>query len=91
MATIKAGTMLSFSGGEWSDKWTSGPFNVLRDFDQEETADAYQEGFVKVDKWDKPDEDRFIAWLCDNGYIEDVAESYCWYVGAYGEFTPVIA
>lgn len=90
MATIKAGTVLSFSGGEWSDKWTSGPFNVLRDFDQAEVVKAYREGFVAEDEWHKPDEHGFSAFLAGAGYIEDVQHSYNWYVGAYGDFEPHI-
>lgn len=42
MATIKKGAVLSFSGGEYSDKWTSGPFTVLRDFDQERTVVTFR-------------------------------------------------
>ncbi|WP_028753697.1 hypothetical protein [Rhizobium leucaenae] len=90
MAKIEAGTILAFAGGEWSDNWTTGPFNVLRDFDQQEVVDAFRAQFKPKDEWDEPDETAFIAWLTVNGYIEDAPKSYRWYVGAYGEFTPVI-
>lgn len=88
---IEKGTMLSFSGGEWSDKWTCGPFEVLRDFDQKEVAELYVSGFVKVDEWDEPDESRFSEFLVRNEYIADVPKAFNWYIGAYGEFTPSIA
>lgn len=91
MATIKAGTMLSFSGGEYSDRWTNGPFSVLRDFDQAAVIEEYKSAFVKRNEWDAPDEYGFGDFLIRAGYIEDVPESYCWYVGAYGEFSPVIS
>lgn len=88
---IKKGTILSFSGGEWSDKWTSGPFEVLRDFDQKEVSDLYVNGFVKADEWDEPDEHRFHEFLRSSGYIVDVPNAFNWYIGAYGEFEPSIA
>lgn len=83
-------TMLSFSGGEWSDKWTYGPFEVLRDFDQKEVAELYVSGFEKVDEWDRPDESRFWEFLVRNEYIADVDKAFNWYIGAYGEFEPSI-
>lgn len=91
MATIEKGTILAFCGGEWSDKWTTGPFNVLRDFDQKEVVDAFRAQFKPDYEGDEASESEFIAWLTLNGYIADVPKSYRWYVGAYGEFAPVIA
>ncbi|MBB5700646.1 hypothetical protein FHS76_000489 [Ochrobactrum daejeonense] len=91
MAIIKAGTILAFCGGEWSDKWTTRPFTVLKDFDQQVVVDAYRAGFVPKDEWDELDEHGFAGWLTRSGYIEDVPNSYNWYVGAYGEFDPQIA
>ncbi|MBZ9888141.1 hypothetical protein LB559_09335 [Mesorhizobium sp. BR1-1-3] len=91
MAKIAKGTILSFCGGEWSDRWTSGPYNVLQDFDQKEVVDRCRSEFVKAYEWHEPSEDGFAAWLELNLYIEDVPESYSWYVGSYGDFTPTIA
>lgn len=91
MAKIEAGTVLAFCGGEYSDKWTTGPFNVLRDFDQREAVDAFRAQFKPEHQWDEPSEDRFIAWLTANGYIVDAPKSFSWYVGSYGDFTPVIS
>ncbi|RWX22160.1 hypothetical protein EHH54_39395 [Rhizobium leguminosarum] len=90
MAKIVEGTMLSFSGGEWSDKWTNGPFEVIKEFDQQETVDAFRAQFQPEDEWDKPDESEFAAWLTLNNFIRDVPRSYNWYMGGY-DFEPVIA
>lgn len=90
MAIIEAGTILAFCGGEYSDKWTTGPFEVINTFDQKEVADAFRAQFKPEDEWDEPDENGFIAWLTLGNYICDVPQSYRWYVGSYG-FNPVIA
>jgi hypothetical protein len=90
MATIAKGTLLSFCGGSYSDKWDYGPFEVLKDFDQKEVADAYVAQYVGRHEWDRPDEHGFVSWMTASGYIEDVPNSYSWYVGDY-EFAPVIA
>lgn len=94
MAKIEAGTILSFSGGSYSDKWTNGPFEVLRDFDQSEVVSAYAASYAgQRDNWDEAiegDEHGLIAFLTINGYIRDVPMSYNWYTGNY-DFDPVIA
>lgn len=90
MAKIEAGTMLSFSGGEYSDKWTYGPFEVLVDLDQKDVSETYVAQYVPQHSWDKPDEHGFVAWLTLNNYIRDVPKSYNWYVGNY-DFEPVVA
>jgi hypothetical protein len=94
MARIEAGTMLSFSGGEWSDKWTVGPFEVLMDFDQAEVVERYlssidgqKDGFGYDEE---PTEDGFTAWLTLNGYIVDVKKDFRWYVGNH-DFEPYIS
>jgi hypothetical protein len=90
MAKIAKGTKLSFSGGEYSDKWDYGPFEVMVDFDQAEVCAVYIAQHAPRDEWDKPDEHGFVAWLTLNGYIRDVPNSYNWYLGGY-DFEPVIA
>lgn len=90
MAKIDAGTMLSFSGGEYSDKWDFGPFNVLRDFDQKAVSDEYASQYKPKSRWDRPNEHGFVAWLAANGYVEDVPNAFNWYLGGY-DFEPVIA
>lgn len=94
MAFITAGTMLSFSGGEWSDKWTVGPFEVLKDFDQADVVKAYlasidglKDGYGNDEE---PSEDGFTAWLTLNGYIIDVEKDFRWYVGNH-DFDPRIS
>jgi hypothetical protein len=94
MARIEAGTMLAFSGGEWSDKWTVGPFEVLRDFEQADVVERYLSSIDgQKDKFghdDEPSEDGFTAWLTLNGYIVDVAKAFCWYLGGNG-FKPNVS
>ncbi|MEZ2132528.1 MULTISPECIES: hypothetical protein [unclassified Sinorhizobium] len=87
---IKEGTILAFSSGSYSDKWTSGPFNVLKEIDQKDVVDAFKAQFVPEYEWDDPSESEFITWLSANGYIKDVAQFYNWYTGNYG-FNPIIA
>jgi hypothetical protein len=91
MAIIEAGTILALCGGEYSDKWTTGPFEVVKDFDQKEVVDAYREQFSPKNEYDEPDETGFIAWMMASNYIRDVPLSYSWYVGSYGDFSPVVA
>ncbi|PKA40430.1 hypothetical protein CWR43_28020 [Rhizobium sullae] len=95
MATIKEGTILAFSGGSYSDKWTTGPFDVLRDFDQAEVVAAYAASYAgKRDEWGEEvegDQAGFISFLTLGGYIRDVARSYNWYTGDDYDFDPVIA
>lgn len=90
MATIEAGTILAFCGGEYSDKWTTGPFEVINTFDQKEVVDKYRAQFKPENDYDTPDESGFIAWLTLSNYIRDIPESYRWYIGGY-DFDPVIA
>lgn len=46
MAQIVAGTMLAFSGDQYSDKWTTGPFEVLKGFDQADVVAQYLESIA---------------------------------------------
>lgn len=89
MGVVKKGTFLAFSGGEYSDKWTNGPFEVLQDFDQKSVVDAYLSQRVPKDKWDIPQDYEFISWMSLQGYIRDVENSYNWYLGSYA-FEPEI-
>lgn len=95
MAKIVEGTILAFSGGSYSDKWTTGPFDVLRDFDQAEVVAAYQASYAgQRDQWDEEvegDQNGFVAFLTLGGYIRDVARSYNWYTGDIFDFDPEVA
>ena len=94
MAQIVAGTMLAFSGGQWSDKWTTGPFEVLRDFDQADVVSQYLESIKgRKDAFgedEEADEHGFTAWLTRNGYIVDVDKAFRWYLGNM-DFEPLIS
>jgi hypothetical protein len=94
MARIESGTMLSFSGGEWSDKWTYGPFEVLKDFEQSDVVGQYlssidgqKDGFGHDEE---PSDQGFTAWLTLNGYIVDVKKDFRWYLGN-NHFEPYIS
>lgn len=79
---IKAGTILTLTYGEYSDRDFTGPFTVLRDFDQAEVVEA----FIVASGTD-PDhfmKNAFIAWLATEGYVEDVPNTWDWFIGSYG-------
>ena len=84
IATIKAGTLLTISTGEYSDYHVHGVFRVLKDI----TQDDY-------DSFRVEDEDRFsdpsdaIARMAILGYIEDVPSTEL-HLGSYGELDPEI-
>ncbi len=88
---IKAGTLLTFEHGEYSDRGWNGPFVVLKDFDQAEVSDAYVAEWNTQDHeaYDSPSEYDFIAWMNKSGYVEDAANARSWYIGDYG-FRPDI-
>jgi hypothetical protein len=88
---IKAGTILVITHGEYSDYGYSGPFHVLKDFDQAEIAEEFRNAWKALphDKWDRASESDFMNWANREGYIEDVANGWSWHVGGYG-FEPDI-
>lgn len=88
---IKAGTVLVTTSGEYSDYRYNGPFRVLRDFDQAEVAETFRDEWRSTprDEWDRPSEHDFVAWACANGFIEDLDNTWEWYLGSYG-FEPDI-
>jgi hypothetical protein len=89
---VKAGTILVMTHGEYSDYSYTGPFRVVKDFDQAEIAETFRNAWAAVPReaWEKrPSEHEFIGWLSTEGFVEDVANSWEWYIGSYG-FDPVI-
>jgi hypothetical protein len=89
MALVKAGTVLLFSSGEYSDYSVSGAQRVLKDFCQADVVKGYLGYFTKKHEWDSPNHYGFMAWIARNGYIEDIEDSIEWYMGAY-DFQPEI-
>jgi hypothetical protein len=87
---IKAGTILTFEDGEFSDFSYNGPFRVLKDFDQKTVVNDYIRLFKPEYLQDKPDVERFLNYLSVNDYIVDDFPKYAWYLGAY-KFEPQIA
>ena len=82
--TIKAGTLLTISTGEYSDYNVHGVFRVLKDITQDdydafrvEDGDAYCDISVT------------LAKMVTSGYIEDVPSTEL-HLGAYGELDPEI-
>lgn len=87
---IETGAVLVIETGEYSDYSFTGPFRVLKAFDQAEIVEAYAAETPKQEWSDKPDLEPFIPWLVKHGYIEDVPGVVSWHVGGYGRFEPEI-
>lgn len=86
---IRAGTVLVFDHGEYSDYSFTGPFRVLKDFDQAEVSEQFREQWKAPNEWrNNPDESEFISWMNLTGYVEDLP-SHQWHIGSYG-FSPSI-
>jgi hypothetical protein len=86
---IKAGTVLTLETGEYSDYSFTGPFQVLKEFDQAEVVLAYSATWKPKEEWeDTPDCDGFIGWLASSGYIRDLDNVMSWHVGSYGRLEP---
>lgn len=79
-AILKPGDVLSIETGEYSDKWTAGPFNVLKEMEYDNLLQAYKDDQTDDDWLTCSD---FITWLMKNGYIEDTPNSHSWYVEDY--------
>lgn len=90
---IKAGTILVMETGEYSDYTFTGPFRVLRDFDQGGAAEQHKAQWMpEPDGWrDEPDTDSFIGWLNREGFIEEIDGVVSWHIGSYGRLEPSIA
>ncbi len=89
---IKKGTVLILTHGEYSDYSYTGPFRVLKSFDQAEIAETFRDAWRAKphDEWDtRPSEHEFIGWLHQEAYIEDMPKSWDWHIGSYG-FEPDI-
>lgn len=84
---IVVGTTLVFETGEYSDYSFTGPFRVLREFDQAEICETFKDAWreQEYDEWDKPDGPDLIAWMAKEGYVEDIPNVVSWHVGSYGE------
>ena len=91
----KAGSLLLFESGRYSDKMTHGPFHVLKDIDRDAVTKDFllfwekhrevlneEAGYQLYDETDYPEIDVFIVYLARNAYIEDAA-AYSWYLGDY--------
>lgn len=80
--TIKAGTLLTISTGEWSDYNVHGVFRVLKDI----TQDDYDAFRVEDEYCDVAN---VLARMATSGYIEDVPSTEL-HLGSYGELEPKI-
>jgi hypothetical protein len=74
---IPVGTILQLCWGEYSDKVVDGPFRVLKPLDTKATAENFARDWtfthpVMYSWQDDPEPEAFPAWLCREGYIEDV-------------------
>lgn len=90
--TIEAGTFLTFSDGEYSDKCTGSPARVLKTFVKADVVaefDRYWRARPKDPYADNnPCPDDFVCWMFRQGYVEDTVNCHDWHVGSYGQFQP---
>ncbi len=76
------GELIVFEGGEFSDRYTIGPFRALCDFSV--TRAFEQSGLPEAESLGGTRDERDIMeWLNRNGYIEDV-ECRRFYLGHLG-------
>lgn len=80
----KAGTLLLFDRGEYSDYCVIGLFKAEKDFNPYEVLEGYL-----VENPENRDDygfeaDRFIAFLLANGYVTE-AGYHNFYLGGYGD------
>lgn len=85
--TIKSGTLLTVSTGEYSDYSVHGVFRALKDITYEDLREARKAQPGEYDEY--CDIKQIIAFLATQGYIEDVP-SLELHLGAYGELDPTI-
>ncbi len=82
---IKAGTVLSFVGGEEFDRWRSEAHHVLIDFDQQAVEDQYRAHCEKAGEC--PNHDDFIRWLVEHNYVKLHSDRKVWHIGRWN-FNP---
>ena len=91
---ITEGATLVFETGEYSDYSFTGPFRVLRAFDQAEIVEAYKAAWRAEHPtpgvWDEADSPGLVAWMVKGGYVEDVPNVVSWHIGSYGRLEPEI-
>jgi hypothetical protein len=89
---IEPGTLLVIETGGLSDYMFTGPFRVLKGFDQAEIAAAFRAQWTPDPdtRWRTvPAPGDFIPYLVREGYIEDVP-CLSWHVGFHVRFEPDI-
>jgi hypothetical protein len=80
----KAGTIVVFETGEYSDFSTDGPFKVLRDFDTREAADEGIAQHKHEGDWDRFGPYELVPYLVSAGYVEEIPHVNE-HIGNYGE------
>jgi hypothetical protein len=88
--TLKAGTILNLTQGQYSDYTFDGPFRVLKDFVKQDAYDA----FLTAMAIKYPDDDGyraksmsdFVAFLSTSGFVTPVEGAESWYLGGYALF-----
>ena len=91
---IKAGQLVAFTNGEYSDYCLRDHMRALVDIDSTELVERFkQETGPSNRKWstgeDRPgyDDVVFMAWLIRAGVFEPVDDVLEWNTGGYGNFT----
>lgn len=83
---LKAGMTLVLENGEYNNYSFTGPFRVMRDFDQAQIVETFKAQWEPTNDWEdeEPDADDFQGWLSREGYIEGIEGLVSWHTGTYG-------
>jgi hypothetical protein len=80
----KAGTIVVFETGKYSDYAFDGPYKVLRDFDTRTAADEGIAQYKQEDVWDRFGPYELVPYLVSAGYVEEIPHVNE-HIGSYGE------
>jgi hypothetical protein len=91
--TLKAGTILNLTQGQYSDYTFDGPFRVLKDFVKQDAYDAFLTAMaIKYpsgsgeDDYEARSINNFVAFLSTSGFVTPVEGAESWYLGGYALF-----
>lgn len=80
----KAGTALALSEGDYSSYGYISHVVTTKDCDIPSLMEAFKAQYVPKDEWDKPDPDKFVAWLVVNEHVFPASVQEV-HLGSYGE------
>lgn len=79
-----AGKIIIFSEGEYSDYGLTGRVVTLCQLDIPAEIAAFKAQFKPTNRYDRPEPDNFVAWLCANQKCAEIEATELW-LGSYGE------